>query len=224
MTTSLIIGGSRGIGLAIATHETQLGSRVAIVARSGERLAQAARSLQCEAIASDLTAADSTAPLQSWLAATAGLDTLYLAVGGGGIGDFAAQSQADFEYSLAVNLLAPSRALRLCLPHMAAGSTVVFINSVAGLKPFPGWSAYSAAKAALRALATSLREELRPRGIRVISAHPFATDTPLWDTLPGTWDRSRMMQAADVARVLCDAARAPVVLEEIHMASPHGVL
>lgn len=225
---SLIVGGSSGIGLAVAQRERELGSAVAILARPGTRLQQAADQLPgCESITCDLTADATASPLQAWLGQRGSayrLQTLYLAIGGGAIGDFATQSIADFEYSLSVNLLAPSRALRACLPHLAEGSTVLFVNSVAGLRPFPGWSAYSAAKSGLRGLATSLREELRARGIRVISAHPFATDTPLWDTLPGTWDRSRMMRAADVAQVLCDATRAPVVIEELHLASPYGVL
>ena len=81
---------------------------------------------------------------------------------------------------LDVNLLAPAELTRLALPALrAARGTVVFVNSGAGLRANPDWSAYAASKHGLRALADALRAEEREHGVRVTSVYPGRTATPM---------------------------------------------
>ena len=62
-----------------------------------------------------------------------------------------------------------------------------------------------------------LREELREYNIKVISIHPGAVDTPLWDKSGSTFPRYEMMSAKDVSNIAVQAILAPnnVVCEEI---------
>ena len=94
---------------------------------------------------------------------------------------------------------------------------IVFINSVAGLKPYPFSSGYVASKYGLRGFAASLREELREHNIKVISIHPGAIDTPFWDNVKADFPRSEMLSSEDVANSIVEAilAKNNVVHEEL---------
>ena len=90
-------------------------------------------------------------------------------------------------------------------------------STVAARQAFPGWSAYVAAKHGLLGFTGAIREELRPRGIRVTAVLPAATDTALWDALPGEWDRANMLRPEDVAGAIAQLASQPAYMatEEI---------
>ena len=94
---------------------------------------------------------------------------------------------------------------------------IVFMNSVAGLNPYPFSSAYVASKYGLRGFSSSLREELRDHNIKVISIHPGAIDTPFWDNVKGDFPREDMLSVEDIATATVDAilAKNNVVHEEI---------
>ncbi|MGH3240543.1 MAG: SDR family oxidoreductase, partial [Spirillospora sp.] len=113
---------------------------------------------------------------------------------------------------LSVNLVSAAELTRLLLPALrAAEGHIVFVNSTAGLRANPEWSAYAASKFGLRALADSLRAEepsLRvttvypgrtatemQRKVRAQEGHPYAEDD---FAAPGT-----------VARVLVSALETP---------------
>jgi len=98
--------------------------------------------------------------------------------------------------------------------------------SVAARRGFPGWSAYCASKWGLAGLVAALREELAGSGLRITAVYPGATDTPIWDGMPGEWDRSRMVPAAEVARAIGYALSADprAVVEEIHLGPAGGAL
>lgn len=80
---------------------------------------------------------------------------------------------------LTVNLAAPFFLLRALLPRLTAGSSVVVVGSIAGLRGSPATPFYAASKAGLRNLAASLALLLEPRGIRVNVVAPGLIDTPL---------------------------------------------
>lgn len=68
------------------------------------------------------------------------------------------------------------------LKSMSAGSRIIFINSVAGLRNIQNQSLYCASKAALTSFAATLGQELRERKIKVSSIHPGGINTTLWNT------------------------------------------
>ena len=94
---------------------------------------------------------------------------------------------------------------------------LVFINSVAGINPYPYSSAYVASKFGLRGFTSSLREELREYNIKVISVHPGAINTPFWNNVNVDFPKDEMMNSDDVAESVVHAILAPnnIVQEEV---------
>ena len=95
------------------------------------------------------------------------------------------------------------------LAMMKRGSTIVNNLSIAATRVFPGSAAYNASKHVALGLTNTLREELRPRGIRVIAVLPGATDTDIWTTLWPQAPRRKMMSAATVATSMVQAILLP---------------
>ena len=95
------------------------------------------------------------------------------------------------------------------LAMIPRGGTIVNNLSIAATRVFAGSSAYNASKHAALGLTNTLREELRPKGIRVIGLMPGATDTDIWKMIWPEAPRKKMMAPATVARVLVDAILLP---------------
>lgn len=137
-------------------------------------------------------------------------------------------SADDFSNILATNLTGAFLLIRALLPAMKErGRGWIFpLLSVAAKRGFPGWSAYCASKWGLAGVVAVLREELRGSGVRITALYPGATDTPIWDQLPGEWDRAAMVPPHEVARALgyvLDADPSTLV-EEIHLGPAGGAL
>lgn len=133
-----------------------------------------------------------------------------------------------FAETVDVNLTGAALLVRAFLPAMKEqGRGRIFpILSVAARRGFPGWSAYCASKWGLAGFVAALREELAGSGVLVTALYPGATDTPIWDTAPGKWDRSRMVPPSEVARAVGFALDADpsTLLEEIHLGPAGGAL
>ncbi|MGK2913340.1 MAG: SDR family NAD(P)-dependent oxidoreductase, partial [Porticoccaceae bacterium] len=162
----LIIGASRGIGLAIATRGAQLGAVVHLTARSAQAAAENAAALaathgtQVTGHGLDIAAADATECLEAVLQATGELDAL---IYNAGVSPVYARpehiSDDAFDQIMAVNLRGPFLAARAfgakCLAQRRPGA-IVFIASVASLIGTPRLAAYGASKAGVLGLTRSL--------------------------------------------------------------------
>jgi NAD(P)-dependent dehydrogenase (short-subunit alcohol dehydrogenase family) len=134
----------------------------------------------------------------------------------------------DFAAILATNLTGAFLLIRALLPAMKERGRgwIVPILSVAARRGFPGWGAYCASKWGLRGLVAVLREELQGTGVRITALYPGATDTSIWESLPGEWNRAAMVPPREVARALgCALDGDPAALvEEIHLGPAGGAL
>jgi Short-chain alcohol dehydrogenase of unknown specificity len=112
------------------------------------------------------------------------------------------------------------------LGFLKKDSLVLNMGSIASRTGFPNWAAYCSSKFGLKGFTESLREELRPKKIRVVHAEIGATDTPIWDNLDGKWDKSGMMLDTEVAKVLFDSItnKSSVNVDEIFLMPPAGIL
>lgn len=110
---------------------------------------------------------------------------------------------------LATNLDGMFLVTQAALGLLKRGSSIVNNLSVAANRVFPGSAAYNASKHAALGLTNTLREELRPRGIRVIGLLPGATDTDIWETLWPDAPRKKMMSAESVAQIVVAALKLP---------------
>ncbi|HSG38343.1 MAG TPA: SDR family oxidoreductase [Thermoanaerobaculia bacterium] len=137
-------------------------------------------------------------------------------------------SPDDFSNILATNLTGVFLLIRALLPAMKErGRGWIFpLLSVAARRGFPGWSAYCASKWGLAGLVAALREELQGTGVRITALYPGATDTPIWDQLPGEWNRASMVPPREVARAIAYVLDADpsTLVEEVHLGPAGGAL
>jgi len=104
--------------------------------------------------------------------------------------------------------------------------TIINVASVAAQRPIPGSAVYTATKAAVVGFSRVLAEELRGEKVRVGVLVPGAVDTPLWDAIPNSPDRGRMLRPEDVARAAVLMASMPegAALEELTLLPQGGIL
>ena len=112
------------------------------------------------------------------------------------------------------------------LALMKGGGSIVNNLSIAATRVFAGSAAYNASKHAALGLTNTLREELRPRGIRVIGLLPGATDTDIWKTLWPEAPRKKMMAPETVAQAILDAILLPAnaTVENLELLPAAGTL
>lgn len=125
---------------------------------------------------------------------------------------------ADFDRQYRVNVRAPYLLTQAFLPALKTRcGQIVFINSSAGLTAKAGVSQYAATKHALKAIADSLREEVNPDGVRVLSVYPGRTASPMQEALQSIENRvyqpERLMQPEDVASVVINSLNLPRTAE-----------
>ncbi len=225
---AVVTGAGRGLGKTISLALAKEGLAVLLVARSEEQLKSVADEIKAGGGCAAYLPLDLSNPQAI---ATAFFDTysdkIILAVHNAGIarvGRLAEMKAEEWQAVQDVNVRGPFLLTQKLLPLMPKGSQFVFINSVAGKQSFTEWGAYCASKAALKALADTLRAEVQPRGIRVTSIYPAAVDTPLQDTIPYDWDRTKMMRAEDVAEAVLYCVRQPqaVRINEIDLENSAG--
>ena len=150
------------------------------------------------------------------------------AAGVASFGPVSGTKPTDWDGMLAVNLRAVMVTCRAVLPIMIRQrrGTIINVASVAAQRAIPGAAVYTATKAGVVGFSRVLAEELRSEGVRVGVLVPGAVDTPLWDAIPGSPDRSRMLRPADVARAAVLMASLPpgATLEELTLLPQGGIL
>jgi NAD(P)-dependent dehydrogenase (short-subunit alcohol dehydrogenase family) len=228
----VVVGASRGIGQATALALAAPGTHLVLAARDEEKLEPVAAAVRdAGAHATVVSCNVTTEPDVQRLAETAAainghIDTLVNSAGLAMISPFDELALSDWESTLRVGLTGTFLACKHVVTAMRSGGLIINIASIAARQGIPNWSAYCAAKYGLLGFSNAIREELRPRGIRVAVVIPAATDTPLWDTLPGEWNRANMLQPADVAHAIAAlAAQSPhVTTEELVVGHVAGML
>ena len=181
--TALITGGNSGIGLATARLFVAEGARVVITGRNQARLDAAARELGPNALA---LAADTTDVAATAAAIGKGTDRfgnydiLFANAGIAGGTPLGAAAVETFEKVISTNLTGVFFTVQSALPHLSDNASIILNGSVISVLGIPGYSAYGAAKAGVRAMARIMASELSPRGIRVNVVAPGAIRTPIW--------------------------------------------
>lgn len=183
----IITGGSSGIGLALAALYGQQGARITLIARSPERLAQAAERLVALGVVNTaIEAADVTDEAALATAITGAqvrfgpCDLLITSAGLVEPAAFETQSSADFDSQMRTNFSGTVYAVRAVYPAMKArrAGHILMISSGAALIGIHSYSAYCASKAALHGFAEALATEARPAGVGISICFPPDTDTP----------------------------------------------
>jgi short-subunit dehydrogenase len=167
---ALVVGGSAGIGLALAHELARHGHGLVLVARQEPRLAAAAADLVgTYAVPVDTIALDATAPEAPDELARVLTDrhlqpdVLVLSAGRWSYREVGRLSRNELRAILEANAIAPHAMLAAMAPLMPDGAHIMFVGSLAALSPIPYAAAYSGAKACLYELALALRCEPNPR-------------------------------------------------------------
>ena len=244
---ALITGASRGIGLAIAQALAREGCNLAITGRDKQallaaerRLNRATRAGACPEPAEgapapqlltqicDICDAQSVAAL--FAAVKKKFRRLDILINNAGISHAMAEVErlplATWREVIDTDLTGMFLVTQAALPLMRPGATIVNNLSLAATRVFAGQSAYCAAKHGALGLTRTLREELRPRGIRVIALLPGATSTDIWNQFWPEAPRQRMLCPETVAQAVLDALLLPPdsTVEEITLIPTGGAL
>ena len=121
----------------------------------------------------------------------------------------------DWQSVFNVNVEGVYRLTQAIIPNMIENreGTIVTVSSMAAITPgLMGGIPYSSAKAAVAAMMTAMRQELREYGIRSCTIYPAEVDTPILDNRPLPPDakaRSTMMQPEDIAEAILLCMRMP---------------
>jgi NAD(P)-dependent dehydrogenase (short-subunit alcohol dehydrogenase family) len=230
---ALITGASRGIGLAIAQALAAKGCHLILTARSVSSLDKVERELTRQGVRVLAHACDVRDPESVRVLATAvrkQFRRVEILINNAGITQPSLSvEKLDYETwkdVIDTNLNGMYLVTHEILPLMRRGSTVVNNLSLAATRVFPGLSAYDASKFGALGFTDTLREEVRPKGIRVVALLPGATDTDIWNTLWPDAPRKKMMSAETVAQAVVSALSLPEnsTLEELKLLPSTGAL
>lgn len=188
---AFVTGASRGIGEAIAVLLSRHGARTFLVSRSGKDLENVTRSIRSEGGEAGFKAADMTQWKEVERAVSSCLEEYGapdILVNNAGIFEIVPLHQmtlSQWEKIMDLNLKGVFLCTRAFLPHMyrKGRGEIVNVASVAALQPFEGCAAYCTSKFGLLGFSKVLALEAGPRGIRVITVCPGATNTPLWERI-----------------------------------------
>src|SRR5580704_14162632 len=235
---ALITGANRGIGLAVARALAREGCNLIITGRDEraltkarielEKLQPGKLNLQVLAQSCDVRSPDS---IDYLFAIVRGLHKpLDILINNAGMGH-PNRTVSELPYPtwmevIDTNLNGLFLVTQAALAVMKRGSTIVNNLSIAAERVFPGSAAYTASKHGALGFTNTLREELRPKGIRVIALLPGATDTAIWNTMWPKAPRRKMMSAEAVAQTVINALRLPenTTIEKIVVMPSTGTL
>lgn len=174
---AVITGASSGIGAATATRLAAEGFDVVVGARRLDRLRAVAEPLGALALTLDVT---DSASVEAFCAQIPDCSLLVNNAGGAlGRDPIAEADEDDWQAMYDSNVLGVLRMTKALLPKLVASADghVVTIGSIAAHEPYPGGGGYNAAKFAVRAVMSVLRQELLGEPVRVTEIDPGMVET-----------------------------------------------
>jgi NAD(P)-dependent dehydrogenase (short-subunit alcohol dehydrogenase family) len=179
----VVIGGSQGMGLAVARAAQADGARLTLVSRSAEKLAAAARALGGEVATRAVDVSDG-AQVEALFGALGPLDHLVMTQAS------AMEHMAPFRHlpveaaraAFEIKFWGQYRCAHAAAARMGAGGSVTFFSGVAAERHFEGLVAFAAINGAINALVRTLAVDLKP--IRVNAISPGVMATEAFDIMP----------------------------------------
>ncbi len=224
---AIVTGASSGIGEASARTLAGEGAKVVVAARRTERLDALVARIQSEggtalAVTTDVTSRQSTEALvEQTLNAYGRVDILVNNAGVMPLSLIRKRHVEEWDRMIDVNIKGVLYCIAACLPSMLdqGGGHIVNVSSVAGRRPFPGGTIYSATKFAVRAISQGMHLELSAKDrIRVVDIEPGVVATELTDHITDeevatrfetTWADKTRLEASDVSQAILFAVTQP---------------
>jgi NADP-dependent 3-hydroxy acid dehydrogenase YdfG len=222
--TCIVTGATSGIGKAIALSMAAVGMTLGLVGRDANRLEEVSTqvrgsSVRVESYRADLCCDADIRQIASDVSKDFGfVDAVVHSAGIFRMGLIGEAPVADLDLLYRTNVRGPYAFTQALLPMLVARQgQIVFVNSSVGLTARGGVGAYAASKHALKAIADSLRAEVNPMGVRVISVYPGRTATPAQEKICAQEGRpyqpDHLLQPEDVAKAVLDALAMPRTAE-----------
>jgi NADP-dependent 3-hydroxy acid dehydrogenase YdfG len=221
---AVVTGSSSGIGRAVADALAAQGLCLCLTGRDADRLRSAAQEIGARGRRvlthqADLSSDEGIRSLVERVTTDLGrVDVLVHAAGTVRLGNVEAAGWDDLDEQYRINLRAPFLVTKALLALLKESSgQVVFVNSSAGLRPGVDNGIYAATKQALHSIAGSLRDQVNPYGVRVLSVYPGRTATPMqarvhhFEGRP--YDGAALLQPSDVADMIVAALALPRTAE-----------
>jgi NAD(P)-dependent dehydrogenase (short-subunit alcohol dehydrogenase family) len=201
---AVITGGSSGIGLATAQRFVDEGAHVFIMGRRQSELDKAKALIGdgLTTVAGDVT---STADLDRLFATVldqeGGLDILVAGAGRVEPEELGKITEENFDRTFEINARATLFTVQTALPLIRNAGSVVLVGSIAGYVGVPGYTTYSATKAALRSYTRTWTREFNDRGIRFNTLSPGPVETPMFNEQADSVEALSEIRAQFVAAV-----------------------
>ncbi|MBJ7353374.1 MAG: SDR family oxidoreductase [Thermoleophilaceae bacterium] len=210
MSKNLVItGASSGIGAATARAAVEAGWKVALGARTLDKLEALVEELGAEnaiAVQTDVTDFDQVQRLvDATIERYGSVEGVFVNAGFGAARGFQKETVEHWREMVLTNVLGAALTIRAAMPAIIdSKGHFILTGSVAGTRALPG-SLYSSTKFAVHGMAESLRQELSGTGARVTLIAPGMVDTPFFDNGAGPG----ALVADDIARAVIYAIEQP---------------
>jgi NAD(P)-dependent dehydrogenase (short-subunit alcohol dehydrogenase family) len=201
---AVITGGSSGIGLATAQRFVDEGAYVFITGRRQSELDKAKALIGdgVTPVAIDSTSGtDLDRLFATVLEEEGGLDILVVNSGRVEPEELGKITEQNFDATFDLNARGSLFTVQKALPLMRTGGSVILIGSIAGYVGVPGYTTYSATKAALRSYTRTWTREFGDRGIRFNTLSPGPVDTPIMDGQADSVEEANAIKAQFAAAV-----------------------
>jgi len=201
---AVITGGNSGIGLATAKRFVAEGAHVVITGRREKELQEAAAAIgsNVTAVAGDVTRLDDLDRLYAVVKEKHGhIDVLFANAGWGELAPLEVATEKHFDKTFDLNAKGTFFTVQKSLSLFKDGGSIILTASVANVRGDPAFSAYAAAKAAVRTFARGWTVELKDRKIRVNSMSPGPIETPALEKVGLTADQIEQAAAHFASQV-----------------------
>jgi len=187
----VVLGGSSGIGLAVAQAAAREGANLTIVSSNPGKLETARKTLPAGTAGevADLAVEDAIRALFlklgpfDHLVYTAGENLL--------LSPLATMDMGWARGFFGLRYWGALMAVRYAAPHIKQGGSITLTGGAAGQRPQAGWSIAASICSAMEGLTRALAMELAPLRVNVVS--PGVVKSPLWDAMPQA-EREAMYQ------------------------------
>jgi NAD(P)-dependent dehydrogenase (short-subunit alcohol dehydrogenase family) len=177
----VILGGSSGIGLAVAEQGALRGARIVIASSNEERVKKAVESIDGEIQGQALDVSDENA-VEAFFAKLGPFDHLVYTAGDAlRLNDFATTDLKQARHFFDVRYWSALAAVKHASPNIRKGGSIVLTTGIAGQRPQKGWVVVASMCGTIEALTRALAIELAP--VRVNAVSPGVVRTNLWKSM-----------------------------------------
>jgi NAD(P)-dependent dehydrogenase (short-subunit alcohol dehydrogenase family) len=206
----VVVGGSSGIGLAVAQQAASQGAKVVIISSNEERVQKAVGSIGGEAQGHSVNVSDEGA-VATFFAKLGSFDHLVFTAGDSlQLHDLAATDLQQARSAFELRYWSALAAVKYGSPHIRKGGSIVLTTGIAGQRPHKGWVIAASVCGTIEALTRALAVELAP--IRVNAVSPGVVRTNLWQTMSAP-ERERLFESVGKSLPVGRVGEAPEIAQ-----------